>query len=147
MKPLAVLLLLVLAVAATAYGVTRYLGSRQTEDQWTWLRREFRLSDAQFARVRALHEAYQPVCADHCARIMAAHERLTRLEQSGARTSPAYAAALAEWQALCRECNQATLQHLEKVAREMDPDAGRRYLDLMLPRVAQGEHRGPPEVR
>jgi len=60
-KNVAVFLLLVLAVAATAYGLTRYLSSQKTEDQWTWLRREFRLNDAQYVRIVALHEAYEPI--------------------------------------------------------------------------------------
>lgn len=145
-RNLAVFLLLVLAVAAAAYGVTCYLGSRKTEDQWTWLRREFRLSDGQYNSVLALHEAYQPICADHCNRIMAMQKRMAELEQSGAKASPAYAAAQTEWQVIIRECNRATLQHLEKVAKEMDPGEGRRYLDLMVPRISRRNHRGLSEV-
>jgi len=29
----------------------------------------------------------------------------------------------------------------------MEPAEGRRYLDLMVPRIARRDHRGPPEVR
>jgi hypothetical protein len=147
MRRLAAFLLLVLAVAAAAYGVTRHLGSRGTEDQWTWLRREFRLSDAQYARIRALHEAYQPVCADHCRRIMAVQQRMAELERTGTKATAAYAAAQEEWQVIARECNRATVQQVESVAREMEPAEGRRYLDLMVPRIARRDHRGPPEVR
>ena len=86
-KRLAGFLILVLAVAATAFGLTCYLSSRKAEDQWTWLRREFRLSDAQYTRILALHEAYQPICADHCNRIMAMQRRMAELEKSGTKTS------------------------------------------------------------
>ncbi len=147
MKRLASFLLLVLAVAATAYGITCYLNTRKPEDQWSWLRREFHLSDAQFARIQALHEAYQPVCAEHCNRIMAVRQRLAELERAAAKNSPAYTAALEEWAALKRECNEATLQHLRKVAGEMDPGQGSRYLDLMVPRITQFDHREPRGVR
>jgi len=147
MKRLLPFLLLILAVAATAYGVTRYLNTRTPADQWSWLRREFHLSDTQFARIRALHEAYQPVCADHCSRIMAVQHRLDELEGTTAKNSPAYLAALKEWAELKRECNEATLQHLRRVAREMDPDQGSRYLALMVPRVTQFDHRAPRGVR
>ena len=146
-KRLAGFLLLVLAVAATAFGLTCYLSSRKTEDQWTWLRREFRLTDAQYARILALHEAYQPICAVHCTRIRALQERMAELERSGAKASPAYVAAEQEWREVTRECNQATLLHLERVAGEMDPAAGRRYLDLMVPRIARRDHCKPSEMQ
>jgi hypothetical protein len=145
-KRLAGFLLVLFVVAATAYGLARFVSSRKTEDQWTWLRREFRLSDAQYSRVLALHEAYQPICADHCNHIMAVQKRMAELEQSGAKASPAYAAAQTEWQAIIRQCNRATLQHLEKVAKEMDPGEGRRYLDLMVPRITRRDHRGLSDV-
>jgi hypothetical protein len=146
-KRLAGFLLLVIAVAATAFGLTCYLSSRKAEDQWTWMRREFRLSDAQYTRILALHAAYQPICANHCNRIMALQERMADLEKGGAKPSPDYVAAQAEWQAITRECNRATMEHLEKVAREMDPAEGRRYLDLMVPRVSRRDHRGASEVQ
>lgn len=138
---------MVLAVAATAYGITSYLGTKKSEDQWTWLRREFRLSDTQFAQVRSLHDAYRPVCADHCNRIMAVQQRLAALKQTGAKDSPDYVAALKEWNDIKRECNEATMQHLHRVAAAMSPDQGRRYLALMVPRVTQFDHRGPPGIR
>ncbi|MDD2764344.1 MAG: periplasmic heavy metal sensor [Opitutaceae bacterium] len=147
MKRLVLFLLLVVAVAAAAYGVTCYFNSRRTEDQWTWLRREFHLSDPQLARIQALHRAYEPVCADHCHRIMAVQTRLAELEQAGTKDSPDYAAALQAWEAVKRECNEATLQHLRKVAAEMDPGQGRRYLALMVPRITHYDHREPRGVR
>jgi hypothetical protein len=147
MKRFAGFLLLVLAVAAAAYGLTRCLGSRKTEDQWTWLRREFRLGDAQFSRIMALHQAYQPVCADHCSRIMALQRRMAELERTGEKSSPGCLAAQDEWQAVMRECNRATLLHLQKVAAEMDPAEGRRYLDLMVPRITRFDHREPRGLR
>ena len=95
MRRLSAFFALVLAVAATAYGLTRYYGaSRQPEDQWTWLRREFHLDGAQLARIQALHAAYQPVCASHCSRIMAAKARLAALEQAGRKDTPDYLATL-----------------------------------------------------
>src|SRR3974390_967173 len=38
-------------------------------DDLSWLRQEFRLTDAQMARMRELHEGYLPKCAAMCARI------------------------------------------------------------------------------
>jgi hypothetical protein len=147
MKRLVSFAVLVVAVAATAYGLTCYLNTQRVGDQWTWLRREFRLSDAQFAHLKNLHEAYQPVCAGHCRRIMAVQQRLADLERTGTPDSSAYAAAREEWNALRQECNEATLQHLRAVAAVMDPDAGRRYLALTVPRIAKYDHLEPRGIR
>jgi hypothetical protein len=148
MRRLASFLVLVIAVAAAAYGLTCYLGaSRQPADQWTWLRGEFHLDGAQLARIKALHEAYQPVCADHCSRIMAASARLAALEQAGRKDTPEYQATLGEWEAIKRECNAATFKHLQAVAAVMSPAQGRRYLDMMVPRIVRADHIGPLGIR
>ncbi|HTX64537.1 MAG TPA: periplasmic heavy metal sensor [Opitutaceae bacterium] len=148
MRRLAAFLVLIVAVAAGAYGVTRYVNSRQPpEDQWTWLRREFELTPAQLARIQALHAAYAPVCADHCSRIMAAQTRLTALIQAGRQDTPEYRAVLDQWEAVRRECNAATLRQLQAVAAAMEPAEGRRYLAMMEPRVATRDHLGPLGVR
>ena len=146
-RPLAFLLLVVL-VAAAAYGLTIYYNTkRQTGDQWSWLRSEFHLTGAQLARIKALHESYQPVCADHCTRIMAARERLTALEQAGRKDTPEYRQTLDQWEAVKRECTDATFRHLQTVAGIMDPAEGRRYLAMMVPHLARSDHLGPLGIR
>ena len=143
MRRLALHLLVLVAVTAAGYGVTVYLRTRQPEDQWVWLRREFHLDAGQLARIRALHDDYQPVCADHCSRILAARRRLAELEGAGRRESPEYAATLRVWDGVKQECQEATLRHLETVAAVMNPGDGRRYLALMTPRVIHSDHRAP----
>ena len=130
-------------IAAVAYGVTYHINSRNSEDQWIWLRREFHLTDGQFARVKVLQDAYTPVCADHCRRIMDAQARLSTLSAG----SPEQAAALKEWEAIKTECNAASLQQLNKIAAEMSSPQGRRYLDLMVPRIARHDHHEPRGVK
>ena len=78
---------------------------------------------------------------------MAVQGRLDELQRTTAKDSPAYVAALKEWAELKRECNEATLQHLGRVAGEMDPAQGSRYLALMEPRITRSDHRAPPGVR
>lgn len=107
-----------------------------------WLRHEFRLDDAQFARVAALHSAYRPTCADLCRRI-AEQNRL--LQEAALRTNvltPAVAALVAETGKVRDECRAAMLAHLYAVSREMSPEEGRRYLELMLTEtcVVQAPH-------
>ncbi len=148
MRRLVTFIALVVAVAATAYGLTRYYSAnRRPADQWTWLRREFQLDGAQLAHIQALHEAYQPVCADHCSRIMAASARLAALEQAGRKDTPEYLATLGDWKTIKRECNAATFKHLQAVAAVMSPAQGRRYLDMMVPRIVRADHIGPLGIR
>ncbi len=147
MRRLAPHLFLLLAAAVTAYGLTYYLRTRQPENQWTWLRREFHLSDQQLARIRALHDAYQPICADHCGRILAAREHLAALDRSGRKDTPEYVATLDRWEGVKRECQEATLHHLETVAAVMNTGDGRRYLAMMVPRVIRSEHLEPLGIR
>ncbi len=147
MKRPALYLLCLLMAAVTAYGLTVYLRTRRPEDQWVWLRREFHLNDGQFARVQALHEAYQPVCADHCSRILAARQRLAELARAGRTNTTDYVATLARWEDVQRECEQATLRHLEAVAAVMNSADGRRYLGMMVPRVIHSDHREPLGIR
>ena len=78
---------------------------------------------------------------------MSVQQRLADLERTGARDSPAYAAAREEWNAVRQECNEATLQHLRKVAEIMEADAGRRYLALTVPRIAKYDHLEPRGIR
>ena len=148
MRRLTPFLVLIAFVAATAYGLTYYYGTnRPAADQWTWLQGEFHLTAAQLARIRALHEAYQPVCADHCSRIMAARDRLAALAQAGRNDTPDYLQTLDEWEAVKHECNEATFKHLQAVAAVMAPAQGRRYLDMMVPRIVRSDHIGPLGIR
>jgi hypothetical protein len=147
MKRLVLFLLVVLAAAVSAYGLTYYLRTRQPEDQWVWLHREFHLNAAQLARVRALHEGYQPVCADHCRRIMAAQQRLAALDRSGRKNTPEFVATLDQWEGVKRECQESTLRHLQAVAIAMNPDDGRHYLAMMVPRVVRSDHLEPLGLR
>jgi hypothetical protein len=145
---LLVFVALVLAVAGTAYAVTYYFGaSRRPEGEWTWMRREFHLNPAQLARIQDLQAAYKPTCVAGCARIMAARKDVDRLERDGLRDSPAYFAAIRQWQENRRSCNEACFRHLLAVAAVMSPAEGRRYLAMMTPRIQTPEHRGLMGVR
>ena len=97
-----------------------------------WLRTEFRLSDAQFAAIKQLHEDYRAKCAGHCAAIMAAEKR---------GVSPAEMAALE------KTCVDAMTEHFRRVAVLMPPGQGERYLATVMPRIIDFDHRGAPNVQ
>jgi hypothetical protein len=86
----------------------------------------------QFAAIKKLHEDYSEVCAGHCAAIMAAQKR---------------GAPPAEIAALEKTCVTAMTEHFKRVAALMPPGQGERYLAIVLPRLADFDHRGAPNVQ
>lgn len=137
MKRLLLLAVVVIVAGAGSYALTRLLvpPPPQHEDQVAWLKREFNLTPEQAARVEKIHRDYIPVCSDHCAAIVDARERL-----AAAPDDPALRAEVAR---LERVCNEATLQHVREIAACMDRHHGRRFLQLVEPRIARHQHEAP----
>jgi hypothetical protein len=129
-----------LAAGALAFGLAFWLQTRNTQalvaegsgGGLAWLRTEFGLTSEQFERVAALHEAYKPVCADLCRRVMEENGKLERMAMEERRlTEPLRQQVLATGQAR-DACRAAMLEHLYAVARELPPEAAERYLRMML---------------
>jgi Heavy-metal resistance len=143
-----------LAIAAVGYGLyyqgatapARALLSRP-QSEMEWLRQEFHLSDAQFAKVQALHAAYVPKCDEMCRKIMEANARLEELVSQNNRLSPEIAAAFDRAMAVQADCRKQILAHLYEVSAQMDPAEGRRYFALMKGRVIQPELSSDTAVR
>ncbi|MEN9284816.1 MAG: hypothetical protein RLZZ179_2309 [Verrucomicrobiota bacterium] len=101
-----------------------------------WLRSELKLSEDQFTKVRALHDAYQPKCEQMCERIAASHQRVEGLSAKVKELTPELSAALKEHADVHLDCQRAMLGHLFETAAAMEPVQARRYLDLVLPYAA-----------
>jgi len=131
---------IVMAACALSFGVFYAASGAPAEvrraarerDAMAWMRLEFKLDDAQFAAIKRLHEDYRDVCAGHCAAIMAAERR---------QAPPAEVAALE------KTCVEAMTTHFKRVAALMPPGQGGRYLAIVLPRIADFDHRGAPNVQ
>jgi len=108
-------------------------------DDLGWLREEFKLSDAQMSRVRALHEGYLPKCAAMCERIAEQKQKLAAALAGAANVSPAVEQDLRELGQLRAQCQAQMLQHFVDVSQAMPPDQGRRYLAEMQ-RLTLGFH-------
>ena len=140
MKNLLLTLGIVAAACALSFGIFYAVNREPAEvrqalregDAMAWLRAEFQLSDAQFAAIKQLHEDYRGKCAEHCAAIMAAEHR---------------GAPRAEVAALEKTCVEAMTVHFRRVAALMAPGQGERYLAIVLPRIADFDHRGAPNVQ
>jgi len=93
-----------------------------------WLKTEYHLSEAQFAQVAQLHDAYLPKCAAMCARIDEQNAKVQELLAATNAVSPEIKEALAETARLRAECETAMLQHFYETSRPMPPEQGKRYL-------------------
>ncbi len=140
MKNLLLTLAMVAAACAVSFGVFYATSGAPAEvrraaragDAMAWLRADFKLDDTQFAAIKRLHDDYVGVCANHCAAIMAAEKR---------------GAPRAELAGLEKTCVDAMTEHFRRVAASMPPGQGERYLATVLPRIADYDHRGAPNVQ
>lgn len=137
----------VVAVAAYRLSDDREVSAvLEKRDALEWLRTDFHLDAAQFAAIKQLHESYSIVCEEHCSAIQVA----TRERNALRTTSPADADALASAdqrvQDLRVECETAIAAHVREVATHMSSEDGRRYLALVLPKIADFDHRAAPDV-
>ena len=114
-----VLILLAIGLASAAIvglssAVARYLCARHLippGDDLAWLRREFRLSESELARIRQLHEGYLPRCQELCERIAASKRELQVALAVGNGATPAVEQRLQEVGSLRAQC-QAQMQRL-----------------------------------
>src|SRR5579859_1099413 len=135
MKRGALILLLGLIIATAAFSGFYYLGTTscrnmmlQPNPELVWLKKEFHLSDAEFARVTALHEAYLPQCAQRCQHIAEQNGKLEELLSQSSTVTPEISNLLLDRARLRAECEAEMLKHFLEVSRTMPPEQGRRYL-------------------
>ena len=145
-------------VAALAYAGFYFAGtarSRQMlqspQPELAWLKQEYHLSDADFARLSQLHDAYLPKCAERCQRIATLNQRLDQALQGASAMTPEIRNLLAERARMLADCQAEMLEHFFEVSRAMPPEQGRRYLAWVqrktcLQESAMVEHMGAAEM-
>ncbi len=146
--------LLVLAVAAVATGAFCYrLSSAPAlhaavarHDAMAWLRADFHLTDRQFEAIKKLHDDYAPGCEEHCRRIKAATQARDALRARHDADPAAAAEAERTLAELRTTCETAIGAHVRKVAALMSPEDGRRYLAMVLPKIAEFDHQMAPPL-
>lgn len=146
---LAALALLACASALVAFRLTGDSDVKEAlarRDALAWLRSEFSLTDDQFARIKAMHEAYSVECEAHCLAIQEAAIERDTLRAAPASDPARLQAAEREVEHLRLVCETAIAAHVRRCAAEMSPEAGARYLALVLPRIADFDHKAPPDV-
>jgi hypothetical protein len=135
MKRFLPLVVVIVLAGAVAFGVTQWMCHKGCPDENTWLQTEFSLSNEQLAAIKKIRADYAPVCANHCDKLAEEKKRLADLEKKHGRDSADYLSALAAFEALNRACAESTRKHLESIAAQMPPDQGRRYLDMVGPKI------------
>jgi len=142
---------LIIVLLALAAGVALLGGSFLLAERWCahrvansadnldWLKQEFGLSDAELARVRALHEGYLPKCEEMCQQIAAKKSELENTLASATNITTNVETKLAELGALRARCQTQMLQHFMEVSRVMPREQGQRYLREME-RLTLGFH-------
>jgi hypothetical protein len=120
----------VVAYCAFYYGGTQTCRMMQHDQapELAWLKAEFRLSDADFARVSKMHENYMAGCMERCRRIDEKNQHLKHLLAATNAVSPEIERTLAEAAQLRADCQKEMLQHFYDVSRTMPPAQGERYL-------------------
>jgi hypothetical protein len=136
MRKLGFTLLAGALLALAGYGVFYWCCTREMRrleqdpvPELAWLKREFRLDDAEFARIAELHAAYEPQCAARCARIDAKNTELRAALLQTNRMTPELDQLLTDTARLRKECQAAMLEHFYAVSRGMKPEQGQRYLE------------------
>lgn len=117
------------------------------QDAMAWLRTDFQLTGAQFATIKKLHDSYSLVCEEHCRAIQQATRARNELKSKAEGDAAAFAAADRRVEELRLICESAIATHVRQCAAEMSPEAGRRYLALVLPKIKDFDHQAAPDLQ
>jgi hypothetical protein len=135
MKKAGLILLVGLLLSTAAFSGFYYFGTAscraimsEPQPELAWLKKEFKLSDTEFARITKLHEAYLPQCAQRCLRIAELNGKLEQLLSHASAVNPEIQSVLAERAKMRADCEAEMLNHFLEVSRMMPPEQGRRYL-------------------
>jgi hypothetical protein len=143
MRRLVVTAVLAILLGWAAYALSFHVASftfcraPDAKDPSSWIRQEYHLNDAQYARVKQLEDDYAPRCAELCHRIQQSHDSLEKLILANTTVTPEVETALQKDSAVQQECREAMLRHFYTVSQAMPPDAGKSYLKMMQSMVVE----------
>jgi len=147
MKKASVILVLGLLLGAVGYCAFYFCGTashramlHEPAPELAWLKKQFGLSDAEFARVSQLHAAYLPACEERCQRIATKEAELKDLLGKSKTLTPEIEKKLEETAQLRVECQAAMLKHFYQVSQTMPPAQGERYLAWVQKKTFLSDH-------
>jgi hypothetical protein len=158
-KKSTVILLLGLILGTAGFSGFYYFGTascremmRERQPELAWLKKEFKLTDAEFARIAELHAAYLPQCAARCQRIEDQNQKLRQLLTSASTVTPEIQSVLSERARLRADCEAEMMKHFIEVSRTMPAEQGQRYLEWVEQQTFLGgqameaRHRASPDA-
>lgn len=103
-----------------------------------WLRREYALSDEQFAEIRSRHMAHDVICQKLCYDLVIAQKKLDTAIANSPEMSSEVQMALSEWTAQRKICREAAISHMYEISSVLAPEQGadyrrRVYENLIIP--------------
>ncbi|WCJ60253.1 periplasmic heavy metal sensor [Fontisphaera persica] len=116
-------------------------------DDLEWLRREFRLGDAEMAAIRKLHDGYRLQCQKYCNEIAAARAELARLLKTPSTAGGEVQRQLEAIGRLRAQCQAAMLRHFAEVSQVMPPEQGQRYWEEVSRLVSAAHERVEETMR
>jgi hypothetical protein len=96
-----------------------------------WLKTEYQLSNDEFARICAMHNAYMPGCTEMCREIKEKNAKIQALIGSTNLVTPEIEHDLKELADLRLQCQLMMLRHFYEVSKTMPPAQGQRYIAEM----------------
>jgi hypothetical protein len=146
MKKAGFILLIGLVLSAGAFAGFYYSGTsccrammNDPQPELAWLKNEFKLSDAEVARITKLHEAYLPQCAKRCMRIADLNHKLEQLLSQASSVTPEIRDVLAERSKMRADCEAEMFSHFLEVSRMMPSEQGQRYLQWVEQETLNGQ--------
>ena len=105
--------------------------------QLSWIRTELKLTDAQYARIRAIHEASSPKLLALAAQVAQMKDEYAAFDRQRLATDRVdfieFARFVEERRAIDRECLTLTRQLVAATSDTMNPAQRQRYLGLVGP--------------
>ncbi|HWA84863.1 MAG TPA: hypothetical protein VG710_01460 [Opitutus sp.] len=117
------------------YRFHRPPGLNSLDGQLTWIRDELHLSDAQYARVRELHEASSPRLRALAAEVARMQDEFAAFERTRRTTDRVDFLEFAEFvetrRTINRQCLESTRQLVQATADVMNPEQRAHYLGMV----------------
>lgn len=130
--------LVALASAFLILGVGAYWFTRHSVDLapgqsgltlgMIWLKREYQLDDATFAKVTDAHRRYFRACEQRCHELDDLNRHFLSELQTDAQPKSDIDAVHLLQEKLCHDCRLAMITHVHEVAALMPADSGRRFI-------------------
>lgn len=113
-------------------------------DVRAWFRAEFGLDEATIDAIQQSQERFRPECEIHCRDIRDARVALMTLPPDA--PDDVRKTALDLLVKRTAFCQSERIAQAHRIAALMPPEAGRRYLSMVLPRIEVLDHSGAPDA-